>query len=99
MREELEAQIQTQADFQPSRAVVLNPRTRKYHRDATESQYTTLIENTDAKKVAELFNACYEIVLLMLSQSVLFWRRISSGTRCPTPGVATVNDICITTNR
>lgn len=72
MREELEAQIQAQADFQPSRDVVLNPRTRKYHRDAPESQYTTLIQNTGAKKVAELFNACYEIVLLMLSQLYSF---------------------------
>ena len=51
-----------EADFDPSRPVVLNPRTRDNHRDAP---YTgTLIKNSDSKKVAELFNICYEISLL-----------------------------------
>jgi hypothetical protein len=72
MRMELNTQIQAQADFEPSRFVVLNPRTRKYHRDTPNTQETTLIENTDAKRVAELFNACYEVVLLMLSQLYSF---------------------------
>jgi Ferritin-like len=72
MRTELNTQIQRQTDFEPSRLVVPNPRTRKYHRDAPTTQGTTFIENGDAKRVAELFNACYEIVLLMLSQLYSF---------------------------
>jgi hypothetical protein len=73
MRTELSTQIKTQINFEPSRPVVLNPRTRKHHRDAPVTQGTvTLIQNRDAKKVAELFNACYEIILLMLSQLYSF---------------------------
>jgi hypothetical protein len=72
MRLELNDQIQDQTNFEPSRPVVLNPRTRRYHRDAPITKGITLIENDDAKRVAELFNAGYEIVLLMLSQLYSF---------------------------
>jgi len=72
MRVDLNTQIQAQANFEPSRPVAPNPRTRKFHRDAPMNQGTTFIENGDAKRVAELFNACYEIVLLMLSQLYSF---------------------------
>ena len=67
MRAELNEQLQHQSDFDPSRPVVPNPRTRKFHRDAPTTQGTTFIENESAKSVAELFNECYEVVLLMLS--------------------------------
>ena len=72
MRAELNEQLQRQSDFDPSRLVVPNPRTRKFHRDAPTTQGTTFIENESAKSVAELFNECYEIVLLMLSQLYSF---------------------------
>jgi hypothetical protein len=72
MRAELNEQLQHQSDFDPSRPVVPNPRTRKFHRDAPTTQGTTFIENESAKSVAELFNECYEIVLLMLSQLYSF---------------------------
>jgi rubrerythrin len=72
MRAELNEQLQRHSDFDPSRLVVPNPRTRKFHRDAPATQGTTFIENESAKSVAELFNECYEIVLLMLSQLYSF---------------------------
>ena len=72
MRSELDTQIKVQSDFEPSRPVVINPRTRKYHRDSQITQGTTFIENRDTRSVAELFNACYEIALLMLSQLYSF---------------------------
>ena len=64
MRKELYSQ--TQDDFDPSRPVVLNPRTRRHHRDAPIEG--TFIRNSDSLKVAELFNMCYELSLLVLSQ-------------------------------
>jgi rubrerythrin len=72
MRAELNEQLQRQSEFDPSRLVVPNPRTRKFHRDAPTTRGTTFIENESAKSVAELFNECYEIVLLMLSQLYSF---------------------------
>lgn len=73
MRVELNTEILAQADFEPARLVVPNPHTSNYyHRDVPETQTITLIKNIDAKRVAELFNACYEIVLLMLSQLYSF---------------------------
>jgi hypothetical protein len=71
-RIELDEQIQHQPDFDPSRPVVPNPRTREFHRDAPTTQGTTLIDNDSTKRVAELFNEGYEIVLLMLSQLYSF---------------------------
>jgi hypothetical protein len=72
MRTELNEQLKLQPDFDPSRLVVPNPRTRKFHRDAPTTQGTTFIENESSKSVAELFNECYEIALLMLSQLYSF---------------------------
>ena len=72
MRSELDTLIKVQSDFEPSRPVVINPRTGKYHRDSQMTQGTTFIENRDTRSVAELFNACYEIALLMLSQLYSF---------------------------
>jgi hypothetical protein len=72
MRVDLNTQIQAQVNFEPSRPVGPNPRTRKFHRDAPMIEGTTFIENNDAKRVAELFNACYRIALLMLSQLYSF---------------------------
>ena len=72
MRTELKEQLKHQPDFDPSRLVVPNPRTRKFHRDAPMTQGTTFIENESSKSVAELFNECYEIALLMLSQLYSF---------------------------
>jgi hypothetical protein len=68
IRKDLNSQIQN--NFDPSRPVVLNPRTREHHRDTPISG--TLIKNSDSKKVAELFNICYEISLLALSQLYSF---------------------------
>ncbi len=77
MRTELDEQIHRRPDFDPSRPVVPNPRTRKFHRDAPTTQGTTLIDNDSAKRVAELFNECYEIVLLLLSQLYSFGGEIA----------------------
>ncbi len=76
MRKELHSQ--TQGRFDPSRPVVLNPRTRKHHRDAPIEG--TVITNSDSLKVAELFNMCYELSLLTLSQLFSFGGE-SSGER------------------
>ena len=59
MRTELNEQLKRQPDFGPSRLVVSNPRTRKFHRDAPTTQGTTFIENESSRSVAELFNECY----------------------------------------
>jgi len=56
MRTELNEQLKDQPDFDPSRLVVPNPRTRKFHRDAPTTQGTTFIENESSRSVAELFN-------------------------------------------
>ena len=69
MRNELNSQNEEEG-FDPSRPVVLNPRTRLIHRDA--SIPGTFIENDDSKKVAELFNMYYELSLLILSQLYSF---------------------------
>ena len=69
MRNELNLQNEEE-DFDPSRPVVLNPRTRIIHRDA--SIPGTFIENNASKKVAELFNMYYELSLLILSQLYSF---------------------------
>ena len=70
MRSNLNMQIQQQKDFDPSRPVVSNPRTRRYHQDAPSGG--TLIQNADSKRVAEFFNISYEISLLMLTQLYFF---------------------------
>jgi hypothetical protein len=72
MRTELNEQLKHQPDFDPSRLVVPNPRTQKFHRDAPTTHGTTFIENESSRSVAELFNECYEIALLMLSQLYSF---------------------------
>ena len=69
MRNELNSQNEEEG-FDPSRPVVLNPRTRLIHRDA--SIPGTFIENDSSKKVAELFNMYYELSLLILSQLYSF---------------------------
>ena len=63
---ELRREMQAQPDFDPSRPVVLNPRTRIHHRDTYLDGI--FIKNESSRKVAELFNLCYETSLLMLSQ-------------------------------
>ena len=70
MRNELNLQNEEETDFDPSRPVVLNPRTRKFHRDAPIQG--TIIEYAASKKVAELFNIYYELSLLILSQLYSF---------------------------
>jgi hypothetical protein len=72
MRTELNEQLKHQPDFDPSRLVVPNPRTQKFHRDAPTTHGTTFIENESSRSVAKLFNECYEIALLMLSQLYSF---------------------------
>ena len=69
MRNELNLQNEEEG-FDPSRPVVLNPRTRITHRDAQIPG--TFIENDASKKVAELFNMYYELSLLILSQLYSF---------------------------
>jgi hypothetical protein len=68
-RKALAEELERDPTFDPARAVVLNPRTRP-HPDAPYP--STLIENTDTRAVTELFNACYEIALLMLMQLYSF---------------------------
>jgi hypothetical protein len=69
MRNELNLQSEEES-FDPSRPVVLNPRTRIIHRNAPIQG--TIIEYADSKKVAELFNMYYELSLLILSQLYSF---------------------------
>jgi Ferritin-like len=61
----LRAELSAQPSFEPARPVVLNPRTRP-HRDFAFP--STLLQNQNAIRLAELSNSYYEIVLLMLLQ-------------------------------
>lgn len=54
-------------DFEPARNVVDNPFTRK-HRDSDEGEPVNIIQNSDTKKVSELFSSLYNTMLLMLLQ-------------------------------
>jgi hypothetical protein len=65
----LRAELAGQVKFEPSRPVVRNPRTRA-HRDAPEPG--TLLTKKETVQVAELFNAAYKGVLLMLAQLYSF---------------------------
>jgi Ferritin-like len=62
---QLRSELAAQPEFAAARPVVPNPRTRP-HRDAPLPG--TLLTHADTIRVAELFNACYEIALLMLVQ-------------------------------
>ena len=75
MRNELNSQNEEE-DFDPSRPVVLNPRTRIIHRDA--SIPGTFIENDASKKVAELFNMYYELSRYYLNYIHLVENRLVS---------------------
>jgi len=63
MRTELNEQLKRQPDFGPSRLVVSNPRTRKFHRDAPTTQGTTFIENESSRSVAELLMNAISIMV------------------------------------
>ena len=60
MRDELKLQSEEEG-FDPSRPVVLNPRTRIIHDDTPILE--TIVGNDASKKVAELFNMYYELSL------------------------------------
>lgn len=62
-------ELSSMGRFNPSRPVVPNPRTRP-HPDALAP--ATMITHADSVRVAELFNFCYETVLLMLAQLYCF---------------------------
>src|SRR6266516_960669 len=61
----LRKELAAQPHFEPARLVVPNPRTRP-HRDSPFP--ATILENPQALELTDLFNACYEIVLMMLLQ-------------------------------
>jgi hypothetical protein len=65
IRKDLYLQLKNDPNFDPARPVVSNPRTRE-HRDSP--MQGTMIKKRETKKIAELFNGCYNAVLLMLSQ-------------------------------
>ncbi len=64
IREEMEANRRRLATI-GARPVVRNPMTR-IQPDVTVPEEVTLITNTDTRAVADLFNQCYEVMLLLL---------------------------------
>jgi rubrerythrin len=69
IRDELRVELAVSPGFDPSWPVAPNPLTRR-HPDAAAG--ATIIGNEDAREVAELFNAVYGTVVLMLMQFYTF---------------------------
>jgi len=61
--EELDKEVKQHPDFDPARPVVSNPLTRQ-HRDSSSG--ATIINDSDTLQIAELFNAVYGTMMLML---------------------------------
>ncbi len=68
IRDELTAELVKSPNFEPARKVIENPLTR-VHRD---SPGKTVIDDPTTLAVAELFNACYITMILMLAQFYSF---------------------------
>jgi rubrerythrin len=67
--EELEEEVKQDPNFDPARPVVSNPLTRQ-HRDSSPG--ATIINDPDTLEIAELFNAVYGTMMLMLMQFYSF---------------------------
>ena len=52
------------SDFEPARPVVANPMIQKP--DQTLESAITIIENSHSRKAAEIFNAAYRMMILLL---------------------------------
>lgn len=68
--QELDNEVKQNPNFDPARPVVPNPLTRQ-HRDSS-SAATTIINDPDTLEIAELFNAVYGTMMLMLMQFYAF---------------------------
>jgi rubrerythrin len=66
---ELAEEVKENPNFDPARPVVPNPLTRR-HRDS--SPESTIINDPDTLEIAELFNAVYGTMMLMLMQFYAF---------------------------
>jgi rubrerythrin len=69
VREELDNEIKQNPDFDPARPVVSNPLTRP-HRDSSPG--ATIVRDPNTLEIAELFNAIYGTMVLMLMQFYAF---------------------------
>jgi rubrerythrin len=67
--EELDNEVKQYPNFDPARPVVSNPLTRQ-HRDSSPG--ATIINDPDTLEIAELFNAVYGTMMLMLMQFYAF---------------------------
>jgi rubrerythrin len=67
--EELDNEVKQNPDFDPARPVAPNPLTRQ-HRDSSSG--ATIINDPDTLEIAELFNAVYGTMMLMLMQFYAF---------------------------
>lgn len=66
--------------FNPARNVATNPMTQ-FHRGAKQHPHVTRITDPLTKDVAELFNACYGTLVLVLRQYYSFAEDLTEGNR------------------
>ena len=69
INEELDNEVKHNPNFDPARPVLPNPLTRQ-HRDSSPG--ATIINDPDTLEIAELFNAVYGTMMLMLMQFYAF---------------------------
>ena len=72
IREALVNEAERDRNFAPARPVVCNPLTREHHDSSPLDTGITLISDPDTREVAELFNAVYGSMMLMLMQFYAF---------------------------
>ena len=72
IREALREEAEQDPNFAPARPVVCNPLTREHHDSSPQDTEITIISNPDTLEVAELFNAVYGSMMLMLMQFYAF---------------------------
>jgi hypothetical protein len=72
IRGALEKEIEKVPSFSPARPVVCNPLTRRHSDSSSGAAGVTIIDNPDTLEIAELFNAVYGTMMLMLMQFYAF---------------------------
>jgi rubrerythrin len=72
IREALKNEAERDPTFAPARPVVCNPLTREQNDTSPQDTGITIIANPDTLEVAELFNAVYGSMMLMLMQFYAF---------------------------
>jgi hypothetical protein len=72
VREALRDEAERDPNFAPARPVVCNPLTREHHDSSPRDTGITIIADPDTLEVAELFNAVYGSMMLMLMQFYAF---------------------------